>query len=480
MLHIHRAERADGLADALGELLAAPLDDPFAPEVVSVPTRGMERWLSQRLSASLGASPGRRDGVCANVLFPTPRRLIGDAIAAASGVDPDGDPWQPERSAWALLEVVGGALGQPWLDKLSVHLGHGGDAPDPVRQTRRLSVVRHLAELFDRYSLHRPEMVRAWAAGELPPATATDAAWQARLWCELRERIGLPGPAERLETACAALRDDGSCLELPPRLALFGLTRLPAADLVVLRALAAHRDVHLFLLHPSPAMWESVARITADAPLIKLRGTDPTAEIPSNDLLTSWGRDARELQLIVGASGEYADHHHPLQLAGSTLLRRIQADVRADRRPPGAPFPGRDDERPPLDPADRSVQVHACHGRARQVEVLRDAILHLLAADPTLEPRDVIVMCPDIETFAPLIQATFGAGEVTSDDTAPADPAEAIDLRVRLADRSLRQTNGVLAVVAELLELLPERITASQVLDFADRDAGPAPVQDRR
>ena len=113
------------------------------------------------------------------------------------------------------------------------------------------------------------------------------------------------------------------------------------------------------------------------------------------------------------------------------------------------------------DAADRSVQVHACHGRARQVEVLRDAVLHLLAADPTLEPRDVIVMCPDIETFAPLIQATFGAGEGTSDDTAPADTPEAIDLRVRLADRSLRQTNGVLAVVAELLELIPERITAT-------------------
>jgi exodeoxyribonuclease V gamma subunit len=470
VLHIHRAERADGLADALGELLAAPLDDPFAPEVISVPTRGMERWLSQRLSASLGASPGRRDGVCANVLFPTPRRLIGDAIAAACGVDPDGDPWQPERSAWPLLEVVNGALGQPWMDKLSTHLGHGDDAPDPVRQTRRLSVVRHLAELFDRYSLHRPEMVRAWAAGDLPPATATDAAWQARLWGELRERIGRQGPAERLETACAALRDDGSCLELPPRVALFGLTRLPAADLLVLRALAAHRDVHLFLLHPSPAMWESVARITADAPPIKLRGTDPTAEIPSNDLLTSWGRDARELQLIVGATGEYADHHHPLQFAGTTLLRRIQADVRADRRPPGAPFPGRDDERPRLDPADRSVQVHACHGRARQVEVLRDAILHLLAADPTLEPRDVIVMCPDIETFAPLIQAAFGAGEVTSDDTAPGDTPQAIDLRVRLADRSLRQTNGVDPGANHRLPGARLRRSC----------AGPAPVQDWR
>ena len=146
--------------------------------------------------------------------------------------------------------------------------------------------------------------------------------------------------------------------------------------------------------------------------------------------------------------------------------------MRADR----APLPPPD--RPRLAPGDRSVQVHACHGRARQVEVLRDAILHLLAEDPELEPRDVIVMCPDIETFAPLIHATFGAGEAGGED----DELEALppelrppDLRVRLADRSLRQTNPVLGVIARLLELADERMTASQLLDFADR----APVRRR-
>src|SRR4029077_6456451 len=104
---------------------------------------------------------------------------------------------------------------------------------------------------------------------------------------------------------------------------------------------------------------------------------------------------------------------------------------------------------------------------------LRDAILHVLEDDPTLEPRDVIVMCPDIETFAPLIQATFGAGEVAAEDeeTLPAR-AQRPDLRVRLADRSLRQTNPVLGVVARLIELGTERVTASQVLDLVDR--GPA------
>src|SRR6202012_5271716 len=101
--------------------------------------------------------------------------------------------------------------------------------------------------------------------------------------------------------------------------------------------------------------------------------------------------------------------------APDTLLGHIQQGVREDRAAPGTPLPGAADERPVLSADDRSIEVHSCHGRARQVEVIRDAILHALAEDPTLEPRDVIVMCPDIETFAPLIQATFGAGE-TDDD----------------------------------------------------------------
>ena len=119
--------------------------------------------------------------------------------------------------------------------------------------------------------------------------------------------------------------------------------------------------------------------------------------------------------------------------------------------------------------ADGSIEVHSCHGRARQVEVLRDAILHRLAEDPTLEPRDVIVMCPDIEAFAPLIGATFGAeDEEELDDRLP-------DLRVRLADRSLRQTNPVLGVVARILDLAGQRLTATQVIDFANRE----PVRQR-
>ena len=434
MLHVHRSERADALVAALTALLADPLPDPFAREVVSVPTRGMERWLSQRMSAGLGASAGRHDGVCANVDFPPPGRLVADAVAVASGIDPDEDPWRPERSVWPLLEIVDESLHESWLAPLANHLG---DTGDEARRGRRFASVHHIAELYDRYALYRPALLEGWAAGEGDH-------WQAGLWRRLRERLPVPGPAERGAAACAALRANPDLADLPPRLALFGLTRLPAGHLGVLNALAAHRDVHLFLLHPSPAQWE---RLRGHPPVTRREDVDTTA---TNPLLASWGHDSRELQLLL--QGEHQDHLHPVEHRTDTLLARVQDDVRHDRRGSHAP--------------DRSIQVHSCHGRARQVEVLRDAILHLLAEDPTLEPRDVIVMCPDIETFAPLIQATFGAG---GDEVEPQEGAPP-DLRVRLADRSLRQTNPILGVVARLIELAGERLTASQVLDFADRE----------
>jgi exodeoxyribonuclease V gamma subunit len=480
VLHVHRAERADGLVATLRAILADPLGDPFSPDVVAVPTRGVERWLAQQRSAGLGASPGHADGICANVAFPSPHRLVVDAVAAASGIDPDRDRWRPARAAWPLLDVLDDALGEPWLRGLSVHLGAGGAADDP-RRARRFSSVRHLAELFDGYALYRPEMVLAWAAGENTDAVGRSlpecSAWQAELWRRLRERVAQPSPAERVADACVRLRAEPALVDLPRRVALFGLTRLPAGHLRVLRAIAVGRDVHLLLLHPAAALWERVAG-ALDAPGTPevSHGRDRLRSAPraTNRLLASWGQDARDMQLVIASGGEpLADHHHPVAHRTGTLLARIQDDVRADRLPPGRPLAGQRDARLTLEPDDRSIEVHSCHGRARQVEVLRDAILHLLAEDRTLQPRDVIVMCPDIEAFAPLIHATFGTAETSSaeaDFDAELDGARPADLRVRLADRSLRQTNPLLGVVAQLIDLVDQRLTASQVLDLADRE----------
>ncbi|MBH0123766.1 exodeoxyribonuclease V subunit gamma, partial [Rhodococcus sp. CX] len=441
MLTLHRAERADTLADTLAALLATPPADPFAREVVAVPARGMERWLTQRLSTALGTTGG--DGVAANIDFPSPARLVDEALSAASGTTADDDPWHPSRVLWALLAVIDECVGEPWCAVLSRHLGYG---TDDFRTGRRYATAAHLADLMRSYGAQRPQMLLDWADGRDTDGTGAPLdehlLWQPELWRRLRERIGSDSPAQRLDAACARLRAEPDVVDLPERLSLFGPTRLTTVQLAVLSALGAGRDVHLWLPHPSPAMWQALAEIP---PRLR-RADDDSALAVRHPLLAALARDVREFQMRLSVLGAVDVHHSSDEPAG-TLLGRLQADIRAGR----APVAGSAS-------ADGTVQIHACHGPTRQVEVLRESLLHLFRDDPTLEPRDVIVMCPDVETYAPLVHAAFGQG---------VDGHPGHGLRVRVADRALRRTNPVLAVVATLLDLADARVTASQVLDLA-------------
>jgi exodeoxyribonuclease V gamma subunit len=300
-------------------------------------------------------------------------------------------------------------------------------------------------------------MLRLWAEGRDERGDGTpledDLRWQAELWRRLRERLGAISPAELLDSACARLREEPGVSGLPERISVFGASRLSSARLAVLAALAEHRDVHLWLNHASPALWETVSGSRA----VLRRRDDSSRGSLRNPLLASLSRDVLELQqLLTRAVPGFTDVHYPSAPSPATLLGRLKQDLADDLVAESPPL---------LDSADCTVQVHACHGRTRQVEVLREVVVGLLAADPSLEPRDVLVMCPDVEVFAPSIAATFSLG-------AEVDAAHpAARLRVRLADRALRQTNALLAVLAQVLQLGTARITALQVIDLAGSPA---------
>ena len=246
-------------------------------------------------------------------------------------------------------------------------------------------------------------------------------------------------------------------LDLPPRLSLFGHTRLPITEIELIDALATHHDVHLWLPHPSDDLWRALAGARGPIP----RRDDTSHRAVGHPLLATLGRDLRELQLQpahrprapTSILGGRRPSRHPARLAAVRHRRECRSATGPDARTE----------------ADRSVQVHACHGPARQVDVLREVLLGLLADDPTLEPRDILVMCPDVETYAPLINADFGLGDVLRG----AHPAH--QLRMRLADRSLVQTNPLLGVASQLLALAGSRVTASEVLNLAQS----APVRAR-
>ncbi|MGN5239063.1 exodeoxyribonuclease V subunit gamma [Rhodococcus sp. SJ-3] len=441
MLRLHRAERTDTLADALAELLSIPPADPFAREIVAVPARGVERWLTQRLSTVLGAVAG--DGVAANIDFPSPSRLVDEVLSSAADTTADDDPWHPSRVLWALLDVIDENLGRPWCAALTRHLGHG---TDDHRAGRRYATAEHFRDLLRSYGQHRPRMLTDWAAGHDTDGTGAmldeHLRWQAELWRRLRDRIGVDSPAQRLDEVCERLRAEPGIVDLPDRLSLFGPTRLDRVQLEVLAALGARRDVHLWLPHASPRMWANLS----GREQISRRADDRSVDLVGHPLLAALARDVRELQSRLSELGA-VEQEHDVPAPPATLLGRIQSDIRADRAPEVA-----------CAEADGTVQIHACHGPTRQVEVLRECLLHLFENDPTLEPREVIVMCPDVETYAPLVAASFG-------QDIGGHPGH--ELRVRLADRGLRRTNPVLSVVSALLDLADARVTAGDALDLA-------------
>ncbi|SHQ34249.1 Exodeoxyribonuclease V, gamma subunit (RecC) [Mycobacteroides abscessus subsp. bolletii] len=431
-LHLRRAERTDMLADGLARLLAEPAPDPFTEELVLVPAKGIERWLSQRLSDRLG--------VCAGVRFRSPRSLIAEITGTV-----DNDPWSPDALVWPLLAVIDENLDQSWAVPLASHLGafEAGEERE-LRQGRRYAVARRLAGLFASYARQRPGLLVSWLDGD--PAEP-DLAWQPPLWRALVSRVDAVPPHVRHDQVRARLREAPS--DLPPRISLFGHTRLPVTDVELLDALATHHELYLWLPHPSDALWQTLASDRDCGPVP--RREDIAHRSVRHPLLATLGRDVRELQraLPEPTSDEY--------LSGTTfsdsLLGWLQSDLAADEvRPQGRALAAH----------DHTVQVHSCHGPARQIDVLREVLLGLLADDPTLEPRDILVMCPDIETYAPLISARFGLGE----SVPGAHPAH--QLRVRLADRALVQTNPLLTVAGQILSLASGRATASEVLNLAE------------
>jgi len=432
---VHRSNRTEALVEALAELVATPLGDPFAAETVVVQNLGMARWLGLELA--------RRLGVWANPAFPFPRAFVRQVAAAVLGEPPAGAAaYQPESLAWAIAAEL------PRLTSARFA---------PVRRfldddrdgNKLLPLATRLADLFDQYAVFRPDLVRQWEQGG---GGTQD--WQPALWRALVERLGPHHPAARAEALLRALPDarrPGA--PFPERVSVFGLATLPPTYVDLLAGLAPLVELHLFILGPT-------AEYVGDLPSRRERRQALASGADEGDLyldapplLASLGRVGRDFQAVLEERADYQADDRYADPGEATLLAALQSDLlHARQRGDAADTP-----RLRLDPADDSLAVHSCHAPMREIEVLHDRLVALFAADPSLRPHDVIVMAPSIDRYAPLIEAVF---------TSPDRPR----LPYYIADRRARATREVVDVFLRTLELLAGRLPAAAVLDLLALD----------
>lgn len=433
-MFVHRSNRLEELVGVLAEVAGRPLGGALQPEVIVVQSKGMERWLGMELS--------RRLGVWSNGLFPFPRALVEELLDVVLD-DGAQQRFSREGLAWAASALLPGLARQPGFAPVASYLD------DDPHGLKRLQLSQRIAYLFDQYAVFRPGMVQAWERGG-------GDGWQPELWRALVERLGSAHVAARAERFLEAWRGlEELPAAVPRRISVFGISSLPPIYVRLLAAVAERVELHLFLLSPSREYWAEIRseretlRSLRDAPGLVDREQLHLEQ--GNPLLASLGRAGRDFQRVLEALDDYQEAERDLYRDPGTAstLTALQSDILALRRRAPGSTP------PPLELDDGSIAVHACHSPMREVQVLRDQLLGLFESDPSLEPRDVVVMMPDVEAYAPLVDAVFGA--------TGAGPGR---IPYRIADRTRRSGSAVTEAFLSILAFAEGRARASEVLDL--------------
>ena len=490
VIHGNRLEALRGLA--VEWMRRHPLG-PLENETILVQSNGISQWLKLALAEN-EAHGGA--GIAAALDVSLPARFLWQAYRSVLGeaAVPPVSPFDKPRLVWRLMRLLPALLDAPAFAPLARFL----EGDDDLRKRHQLA--ERLADLFDQYQVYRADWLTAWAAGEDVLITARGEArplaeaqrWQAELWRVLRDDIaadlgeaGLTSSRaavhQRFLKACPALgeRPPG----LPRRVIVFGISSLPAQTLEALAAMTRFSQVLLCVHNPCRHYWADIIehkdllraerRRQQRRPGMPADLAETELHLHAQPLLAAWGKQGRDYLRLLDEFDEAQAYRGLFEeealridlfdspLAGAedpgqeaSLLRQLQDDILELR-----PLAETRATWPAVDPArDRSLRFQVAHSALREVEILHDQLLAAFGEDPTLKPRDILVMVPDVDQYAAAVQAVFGRLDAD-------DPRH---IPFTLSDQASRHRLPLLIALEQLLRLPELRLSVSDLLDLLE------------
>lgn len=438
-LNLYSSNRLEILANDLIEVVRSPLNSPFTPEIIVVQSLGMKRWLSLQIAQALG--------VWTNCRFVFPNVIISEIMHSVLPEAPGGRYFDVDVMAWKIMRILPSRLDKKNFAPVKTFLEKSGGL------LKRYQLSLKIADVFDQYLTYRPEMILKWDSGQ-------DDDWQADLWRDITAQLSHKSPPFILYKFLEKIGDKNFAdnIALPERISIFGISALPEFHINVLTALSGHIEVNLFLMNPSRQYW---ADIRSEHDIAKHLGKDNARSRRSdelhiekgNSLLSSNGKTGRDFLWMILENYDPVDHSNFYDSLDKSILHLLQLDIldMIDRGAPGdeAPLEFGQDEIA----ADNSISIHSCHSPMREVEVLYDYLLDLFNNREDIEPGDIIVMTPDIETYSPYIHAVFGR----QDNGLP-------DIPFSISDISISNESNSIETFLSVLDLTESRFEASRIL----------------
>ncbi|WP_083927012.1 exodeoxyribonuclease V subunit gamma [Colwellia piezophila] len=483
MIHLYPANKMENLLLLLNKISQLSPLGVFNQEVIVVQNAGMQHWLNLAIAKERGISMNMRYALPAQFLWKLIRTL------ASEDKVPDQSPYSREVLCWrihALLEldsvVEDDDFSQAthyWRGDVTANESEKQAAKtkhkeDKQAQLKRYQLATQLADLYEQYLIFRPQWLDNWQQGQfelsgLENVATSEHKWQGKLWQLLIAQLPY-NPVELLNDAIANIANKKDLI--PPRISFFGLNTMAPMWLNFINALSEHVEVHFFHLNPCFSYWGDI--VTEKHALNKLSQWSDGVSAEVNDvqsfvgnpLLANLGQQGREfISMLQDYSTidveffEQATKNEPSQdtTAHSSVLHSLQNDILelSDARILNK------DESPSLNQArqDDSIVITSCHSALREVQALHDYLLHQFNDDKSLTPKDILVMCPQIEEYAPYVNAVFTRGWQDIAGEVPPLPCS-------IADRSAKDSDPLVAAFTELLSLPDSRFGVSQLLAF--------------
>ncbi len=456
---------------------------PLAPlenDVFLVQSNGMGQWLKQSLAqnSSLGIAAAIDMKLPSLFIWSIYRAVIGQKI-------PKEQLLAKDPLTWRLYRLLPALIAQAEFETLATFLA------DDNNSRKRYQLAEQLADLFDQYQVYRSDWLTDWATGNdilrdalgqmqvLPEPQR----WQASLWRAVLADLGedYSSSASRASVHAQFMVNidklEQAPTGIPRRIILFGLSSLPQQSLEVLAKLGKFCQIVLFVHNPCQHYW---ADIIEDKELLKAERhrqaykkgmsaslTEDELHLHAQPLLAAWGKQGRDYIRLLDQFDEtssYANWHWPdnkidlfkdyCEPGQGSLLQQLQQTILDLESIPAEPII--------LTEVDKSLVFHIAHSPQREVEILHDQLLERFNCSAqngeSLHPRDVIIMVPDINKYAPHIRAVFG-------NVQPDDPRY---IPYSLADQQQRGQNPLLVAVEALLNLPDSRFTVSEFLGLLE------------
>lgn len=450
MFNIYQSNRLETLMAILDDRLAEADRNKaaFEPNTILIQSYGMGQWIKLQLAEARGVS-GNVDCVLPPMMV---WRLYGQLLQDED--IPQVSSFDVGLMTWNIMQLLVDIDNDMSMGPLRDYM-----RSDIHEQLRRYQLGQRIANNFDQYMVFRPEWIAAWDVGKRPVEIANPACheWQRNLWQQLVSKVrgeAIHSPLHRvaLQQKLIEALDGLDQLpeEIPSHFSLFGLSSLAPQYLQILTSLSRLCEVDLYFLNPCQHYWgdilpaKTIARADTTAIIQDSPNTVDYMAI-GNPLLSSFGkhgRDFSDLLLEVEAASFSEDFTDPLDDSPS-LLHQVQHNI-LELQEPG-------ERTPTIDESDRSIQIHSCHSRMREIEVLHDQILGFFQRG-NLEPRDILVMMPDVTKYAPFIEAVFSAADIPH----------------AISDQTPYSASPFVSILFDLLALPSSRLTATSVMDFLE------------